>query len=282
MKYILSILLVSFIYFAQAEEFQAPVTDTKWQIIESPLECSLTQVIPSFGEAGFRRVNGGPLELFFKTTSQPATQNNVAFEISAAPWQNTDQFEPLVSMPTSKGQREFAVNGVLAQQALTNMQDGRFPLIRYRSQTYTGDVVAKLSTVKFNDSSSAFNQCLSNLYPDSFDEINNLTIYFESEKAVLTKKATQALTRIADYLKIDDTVKQMTITAHTDNYGRKRLNVPLSEARARVIRDFFIEKQVLENDQVVMQSFVDHDPAATNKTASGRAYNRRAEITLSR
>lgn len=276
---IASLLFTSSVY---AEEFQAPVTDTNWHVIESPLECSLMQTIPSFGQAGFYRRNGQSLQLKFVTDSLPAQKKDVHFEMSAAPWQNTDQFDTLVTLPTTSSQREFIVDGVLAQQALSKMQDGRFPIIRYHSQSYNGETTVKLSTVKFNDSLPAFQQCLSNLYPDSFDEIKKLTVYFESEKANLDKASINALTRVADYVKVDDSVSQIIITSHTDSFGRKRLNVPLSEARAKTIRDFFVSKYEIPAEKIVMRSFVDHDPAATNKTAKGRAYNRRAEIELVR
>ena len=276
---IASLLFTSSVY---AEEFQAPVTDTNWHVTESPLECSLMQTIPSFGQAGFYRRNGQALQLKFITDSLSAEQDTVLLEMSAAPWQNTEQYDTLATLPTISGQREFIFDGVLAQQALAKMQDGRFPIIRYQSQSYNGDTTVKLSTVKFNDSLPAFQQCLSNLYPDSFDEIRKLTVYFESEKANLDKASINALTRVAEYVKVDDSVNQIIITSHTDSFGRKRLNVPLSEARAKTIRDFFVSKYEVPAEKIVLRSFVDHDPAATNKTPKGRAYNRRAEIELVR
>ncbi|WP_417499439.1 flagellar protein MotY [Methylophaga sp.] len=280
LKLFIAALLVSSPLFA--EEFQAPVTDTNWQVIESPLECSLMQTIPSFGKAGFYRRNGQPLQLTFDTDNQPAENSHVSFEMSAAPWQNTEEFDTLKRILTSSGQRQFQIEGPLAQQALVKMQDGRFPIIRYRSQAYADDITVKLSTIKFSDSLPAFQQCLNNLYPDSFSEVRKLTVYFESEKANLDKASLQALTRVAEYVKVDDSVSQITITSHTDSFGRKRLNVPLSEARAKTIRDFFVSQYEIPAEKIIMRSFVDHDPAATNKTAKGRAYNRRAEIELIR
>ncbi len=278
-------LIIASLFFSSslyAEEFQAPVTDTNWQVIESPLECSLMQTIPSFGKAGFFRRNGQSLQLKFITDSQPAKNDNVLFEMSAAPWQNTEEFDALKKLPTTSGQREFMVEGTMAQQALAKMQDGRFPIIRYQSQSYNDEITVKLSTVKFSDSLPAFQQCLSNLYPDSFDEIKKLTVYFESEKANLDKASTNALARVAEYVKVDDSISQIIITSHTDSFGRKRLNVPLSEARAKTIRDLFVSKYEIPTEKIIMRSFVDHDPVASNKSAKGRAYNRRAEIELVR
>ncbi|WP_438970082.1 flagellar protein MotY [Methylophaga sp.] len=265
-----------------AEQFQAPVTDTQWQVIESPLECSLMQTIPDFGKAGFYRRNGGGLSLTFNTHSHAAKQDKVRFQIAAAPWQNSDDRHTLVSKPTHTGQTEFSIDGVLAQQALSQMQEGRFPVIEYRSQSYSNEVTVMLSTIKFNDSMDSFQQCLSNLHADTFDEISKLTVYFELEQAELTPAAKKALSRLADYAKVDDTIRQIRIASHTDNHGRRRLNGPLSDARALNIKRFLINEYEIPETLISINSYVDVKPAASNKTPLGRAKNRRAEITLIR
>ncbi|WP_273151320.1 OmpA family protein [Methylophaga thiooxydans] len=265
-----------------AEQFQAPVTDTQWQVIESPLECSLMQSIPGFGEAGFYRRNGGALSLSFISQSHAARQNNVLFQIAEAPWQNKEQRQTLTSQPTERGQTRFSLNGVLAQQALSQMQEGRFPVIEYPSQSYSDNVTVMLSTVKFNDSFASFQQCLSQLHPDTFGEVNKLTVYFEIEQATLTPVAKKALTRLAGYVKVDDSINQIKIASHTDNHGRRRLNEPLSDARALSIKRFLITEFEIPEQLISINSYVEAKPTASNKTPLGRAKNRRAEITLVR
>ncbi|MCX4188067.1 flagellar protein MotY [Methylophaga sp. OBS4] len=264
-----------------AEQFQAPVTDTRWQIIESPLECSLMQPIPGFGEAGFYRRNGGPLMLTFSTFSQPAEQTHVQFEIAAAPWQNSEAHTSLTSISTQKGQKKFTIDGLYAQQALTHLQEGRFPVIRYRPQTSMSEISVMLSTIHLSDSLPAFQQCLSNLYPDTFNEVQYLTVYFDLEKSEIDAAAQKALTRLANYVKVDDSIQEIRVTSHTDNHGRLRLNEPLSDARAMAIKDFLVQCEVPEQ-LINTQSFVDRKPIVSNKTQMGRAQNRRAEITLIR
>jgi outer membrane protein OmpA-like peptidoglycan-associated protein len=278
---LIRILLITF--FATpvlAEQFQAPVTDTKWQVIESPLECSLMQTIPGYGEAGFYRRNAGPLTLLFKSYSQSADQNNVTFQLAEAPWQNSEQRETLTSLPTESGQQAFSLKGVLAEQALSQMQEGRFPVIEYRSKTYRGDITVMLSTVKFYESLTAFQQCLNNLHPDTFNDINKLTVYFGLEEATLDVAAKKALTRLAKYVQVDDSISQIKIASHTDNHGRRRLNEPLSDARGLVIKNFLIDEFSIPAELISVNSYVDRKPATSNKTPLGRAHNRRAEITL--
>lgn len=265
-----------------AETFQAPVTDTQWQVVESPLECSLTQTIQGFGEAGFSRRNGGPLTLTFMTHSQPAEQNNIKFQIAAAPWQNSDEHRLLTSVSAERGQTRFAVTGEVAQEALTQLKDGHFPTISYRSQTFEQDVTVLLSTVKLNDSLPAFQQCLNNLHSDTFSDVSKLTVYFGLEQASLDKDAKKALGRLADYARLDESVSEIRIASHTDSHGRRSLNGPLSDARAQSVKNFLVNEYQIPADMIRVRSYVDYKPAVSNKTEMGRAQNRRAEITLIR
>jgi outer membrane protein OmpA-like peptidoglycan-associated protein len=282
MKLLFTTLLLSLTSIAQAADFEAPVTDTRWQVVESPLTCSLTQTLPGYGTAGFSRATGSALTLTFTTYNQPSTQNNVLFQIAPAPWQNNDSASPLISLPTEAGQKSFSVSGDSAEQAFTQLQEGRFPFIEYHSQTYQKSISVALSTVKLNEVLPGFQQCLSNLHPDTFDDINRLTIYFGLEDASLDKKDKQAIDRMAAYAKLDETISEIHIIGHTDNHGRKRLNEPLSIARALSVKTYLVKTHGFTSDIITLESKVERDPAVSNKTPKGRAFNRRAEIVLIR
>jgi outer membrane protein OmpA-like peptidoglycan-associated protein len=282
MKYLLISIIAVFSSPLLAQQFQAPVTDTQWQVVESPLECSLMQTIPGFGEAGFYRRNGGPLQLQFITDSQPAEQSNVAFKIADAPWQNNSELMALTSKPTERGQTRFVAEGKTAIEALSQLQDGKFPFISYRAQAYAQDIEVMLSTIRLNDSLPAFKTCLTNLYPDTFDEVRQLTVYFGLEQSKLDAESKKALARLAEYTKLDPSISQVQIDSHTDSHGRRRLNEPLSDARADAVRNFLVNQQDIPESMIRIRSYVDHEPAASNKTPMGRAHNRRAEITLIR
>ncbi len=267
----------------QAAQFQAPLTDTRWQLIETPLECSLTQTIPGFGEAGFYRRNGGPLQLSFQTHTQPAEQSKVHFRVATAPWQHTQtNAKALSTMPTNKGQTRFMIQDRPAMEALAQLQEGHFTFIEYLSQMYPNEIQVMLSTVKLNDSLPAFQTCLSNLHSDTFSDVSKLTVYFRLEEATLDAASKQALSRLASYAKLDDSISQIRISSHTDSHGRKRLNEPLSDARAHAVRQFLVQEHGIADELITVQSNVDLKPAASNKTIEGRARNRRTEVTLVR
>lgn len=266
---------------AHAQQFQAPITNTQWQVVESPLECSLSQEIPGFGTAKFSQQTAEAFTLAFNTKSQPSVQTNVTFEIAEARWQNVEERLHLTSIPTENNQTVFTIEGAVAQQAFTHMQEGRVPVIRYRSQHITDEMTVLISTVHLGDSLDSFQQCVDNLHPFTFNDVRRLTIPFEREKSELSSDAEEALERVAEYVKIDDKIKRIMISGHTDNHGYRRINEPLAEARAIVVKNYLVQQGVLE--QLIVTSYhLERKPVATNRTLQGRSLNRRAEIELIR
>jgi outer membrane protein OmpA-like peptidoglycan-associated protein len=103
-------------------------------------------------------------------------------------------------------------------------------------------------------------------------------VFFDSGKSALKKGAQTTLTRIADQLKGDDSIK-VTVEGHTDNTGTAAKNQTLSEKRAEAVRDFLVSAGV-PADRVSAVGKGDTQPIATNKTAAGRQQNRRVELVI--
>jgi outer membrane protein OmpA-like peptidoglycan-associated protein len=274
--------LLSLSIVVQAEQFQAPLTYTHWQVIETPLMCTLSQSIADFGDAKFQRKSGGELNLIFTTKSYPAVESTMNFEIAEAPWQNVEERLLMASLPSLRGQTEFILSGDLANKALTQIQEGRFPTLRYHSQNIHQEISVLLSTVHLSDSMPAFQQCLENLPPYSFKDISKLTVYFSSELAELSPQAQQALTKLADYVKMDRSIKSITISGHTDNLGRRRLNGELSESRAIAIKNFLVKQRQIAESLITTSFHLEWKPISSNKSTTGRALNRRAEVEVFR
>lgn len=106
------------------------------------------------------------------------------------------------------------------------------------------------------------------------------SIFFVTGKATLSdaKKGETSgrLDAIKEILKNYPNAK-FAINGHTDNVGNAKANQKLSEERAKVVMDALIAKGV-NPDNLSSQGFGASKPVATNKTASGRAQNRRTEI----
>jgi OOP family OmpA-OmpF porin len=66
---------------------------------------------------------------------------------------------------------------------------------------------------------------------------------------------------------------------HTDNVGSDAANQKLSVARAEAVKAYLVSKNV-EKNRVYTEGKGEKQPVADNKTAEGRAKNRRVEIEV--
>lgn len=74
---------------------------------------------------------------------------------------------------------------------------------------------------------------------------------------------------------------RIVVEGHTDNRGRPRENLALSDARAEAIAVIFKEAGV-EAERLTTVGKGDAEPVADNATAAGRALNRRVEVLFVR
>ena len=69
----------------------------------------------------------------------------------------------------------------------------------------------------------------------------------------------------------------LQIEGHTDNVGNPTYNLTLSQRRANAVRQYF-EEQGIEVERLKATGFGQEKPIADNKTATGKAKNRRVEL----
>ncbi|OGI43160.1 MAG: hypothetical protein A2150_03815 [Candidatus Muproteobacteria bacterium RBG_16_64_11] len=72
-------------------------------------------------------------------------------------------------------------------------------------------------------------------------------------------------------------IESITVTGHTDNVGTDAYNQKLSERRAEAVKKYLVGKGV-NAGQIQTQGKGESQPVADNKTADGRAKNRRVDI----
>jgi outer membrane protein OmpA-like peptidoglycan-associated protein len=102
-------------------------------------------------------------------------------------------------------------------------------------------------------------------------------VNFETGKSELTAESKTILDGVAESLVANDEIK-VQVAGHTDNTGSAALNNRLSKARAESVRAYLVEKGVAAN-RLTAVGFGPSKPIASNKTAAGRAQNRRVELT---
>jgi len=73
---------------------------------------------------------------------------------------------------------------------------------------------------------------------------------------------------------------KVQIDGHTDDQGKDEYNMDLSNKRAASVKAYLVSKGIAEG-RLSSQGYGETKPVADNKTAKGRASNRRVEMTLS-
>ena len=104
-------------------------------------------------------------------------------------------------------------------------------------------------------------------------------IQFETGKAKIKGKASFAI--LDDVVKVmqENPAYKLNIGGHTDNVGKPEKNMQLSKERAASVRDYLISKGV-EESRLASAGYGDTQPVADNKTAKGRAENRRVAFVV--
>lgn len=103
-------------------------------------------------------------------------------------------------------------------------------------------------------------------------------IQFQTGKAVLLKSSYASLKKVAEVMKQDADLK-LSIEGHTDNAGDDEKNQILSQKRAYAVLQYLKSLGIAES-RLDVKGFGETMPVADNKTAAGRAKNRRVELKL--
>jgi OOP family OmpA-OmpF porin len=104
-------------------------------------------------------------------------------------------------------------------------------------------------------------------------------IYFETNSDKLKLISNSQLDDLAQILKRYEGVN-LTIEGHTDSDGDDAYNQSLSQKRTNSVKNYLISKGVSE-DRLTAIGYGETRPVATNKTAAGKAKNRRVELKTS-
>ncbi len=110
------------------------------------------------------------------------------------------------------------------------------------------------------------------------DKINYAAknIFFATGSSKLLPKSFKSLNDVAKIMS-DDASLMLDIDGHTDNTGTAEKNQVLSEARANAVKAYLATKGVADSRMTATGHGQD-EPVADNKTAAGRAKNRRVEM----
>ncbi|KQN64787.1 MULTISPECIES: OmpA family protein [unclassified Erwinia] len=105
-------------------------------------------------------------------------------------------------------------------------------------------------------------------------------ILFGKNQAELTTQSAAIVQRMAAQLSATG-LRHARLDGHTDNYGEKAFNEALSLKRANVVADAWARGAGIPRSNLTTRGLGDSSPVQSNKTAQGRAENRRVAVVIS-
>lgn len=134
--------------------------------------------------------------------------------------------------------------------------------------TFTPQQVAAMQSYGFTESAGGWSLGMSDTI--LFDK-NDYKLRAESQQQIQTMAARLASVGL----------KHARMDGHTDNYGEDSYNEALSLKRANVVADAWAEGAQIPRSHLTTQGLGKKYPVASNKTAKGRAENRRVAVVIS-
>jgi len=104
-------------------------------------------------------------------------------------------------------------------------------------------------------------------------------VLFDLNKAELKSNGLVNVNQLATYLR-DNPDRKVIVEGYTDSSGSASYNQSLSERRAQSVRMALV-KMGVDPARIVAQGYGKEYPVADNTSNSGRAQNRRVEVTIS-
>ena len=106
------------------------------------------------------------------------------------------------------------------------------------------------------------------------------TIFFETGRATIKAVSHDLLDEVARALQDNPSIR-VRIEGHTDSQGKDRYNLKLSRGRAKAVRKYLVGRGVAGR-RMVSQGYGETRPISDNRTADGRAQNRRVEFVITK
>lgn len=243
-------------------------------------ECSLSQIIPFYGEGRFVRKSGH--KVIFNLFSDVPVMDDARVVVQSEPpsWRHDDKVFEIGKFDFERGHNPLTVKKAYASRMLQQIENGMSPVVIYRDLADGRDIIAvMLSPVNFRKALAEYLECEKTLMDFDLEEIKNLKLYFASNKAVLTERSKRDLSNILRYLKMDPGILQIKVDAHADSRGRRRFNDKLSEQRSDTVIKYLLSVGA-KPEMLYAVNHGEREPEHTNKTTVGRAKNRRADVQL--
>lgn len=247
----------------------------QWDNQSSRVRCELSQPIDGYGRAVFSQEAGRQAK-FELDAFRPIHQNGEALLVARpGSWRPGDSGRDLLAVKTRTARPALQIRGDQVQTTVNTLLDG------WQVVLAEGDNEVRLQPARFPPAYRDWVDCLGNLLPQNFSDVERNVLYFEKGQSRLTEVDRGILAGIAEYVQLDRAVSGVFIDGHTDDGGGFLENEDVSRLRAEQVARF-LESEGIDPSRVMVRFHGEYYPVASNATPEGRAANRRVTIRLER
>lgn len=263
-------------------DYGSGIDNTEWKLSGSIFECRFEQRIPEYGRAVFYHEAGEDILFRLETRRNLMKPGRAGVTIVPAPWHPSQRSESLgfVDLIDDKEKPNLELDAERSNQFMHGLLEGKQPVISRRA--YYDDnkfITVHLSAIRFKDFYHDYLLCVDQLLPVNFGQVARSKVHFGGGKEGLGPADQEMLDTIVFYINNDPRVFAVYIDGHSDNVGRRYDNRQLSKRRAETVERYLIKKGI-PPEMITLRFHGQRYPIASNKTASGRAKNRRVTIRL--
>lgn len=279
---LLSLFIVSMNLSAMERKYLAPMVESKWQMTsDTALHCEMEHVIPRFGKAVFYQSAGRELQLKLISHQRFKSGIEVDFRSESPHWKPVSAQMQMASLSTLDSDVLLEVDSKTAKYAYLELHDGFHPGFYFApNKDLVDPTIVMMSTVRFRSIEPQFEQCVSNLYFENYDDVRVSSIHFDhDEEFPILEEEETALQRMFDYLQVDPSIREVVVSGHADKTGAICYNDTLSARRAWYVYDLLVSKGI-DPRMITMDYFGERRPLVKGTSDAALAANRRVTVEL--
>jgi OOP family OmpA-OmpF porin len=215
-------------------------------------------------------------------------RSNVSDDLSVkakapANWQETsitalNSFLRLTQGQISLSDQDFVLKGLTSSEVL-KQQIGEY-LEGNLPKNYHGELEIVVVSQKTPVDEALLEQPMTvkNCQKEFNELLDKNKILFQTGGNVIAKSSTKLLDKLV-VVAMKCPQKVIVVAGYTDSQGSKRNNKELSQKRAQSVVNYLQEKGISKKNLKAI-GYGEEQPVSTNRTAKGRALNRRIEFTV--
>jgi outer membrane protein OmpA-like peptidoglycan-associated protein len=260
--------------------FQTRMEEVEWSVEGDKFECRLTQPVSGYGDAVFVRRAGERPVFELKAWNNLMQPGQAQLYNDAPTWQPQARARLLGFTDVSDDLIAVRVPQQQAGQMLAGLADGLHPTIQRTAWANAVEPVrVVVSSIGYQDAWADFQKCSAGLLSMNFEQVSRSVVSFANGGSALSASAKQLLDTALEYIQADEEISGIVLEGHSDNVGNRLDNRELARQRALVVRDYLMQRGV-EEELFTLRFHGDRYPVASNRSADGRAKNRRVTLKL--